>query len=356
MLQYLKEELEDVTQNPNFIKWFSGSKVIKADGSPLLVYHGSNAKFNSFSYKYLGTQGRSEGVGFYFTDDKNAAESYGKYLYSCYLSIKKPLRTNAKNFTRATINNIIKQVITLQQSKQGISKQDGYLSNFGDIQYEGMAKIMKDAVDSLVGDKTASDLQGSLVGAGVDPEVVNTAIYNATGYDGIIAKGWGDLEQNNLTIYIPFFANQVKSIDNTQFTTSDNIDEDVRWDNKLQTILNSDEAYTILDQSPADGSTWCAGGCAILAFALNKIYNYPIYVIYNVDKKVVDHFVVKTNDNKFIDCDGSHIDIIKAFRDRELVSGKLEIKPYKTDMNIADIVIDSSATNKLIRLIKGYKL
>jgi len=47
----------------------------------------------------------------------------------------------------------------------------------------------------------------------------------------------------------------------------------------IRSVIDSDAAYEILD-SVTDG-TWCAGGCAILAFALNIAYGFPVYVIYN---------------------------------------------------------------------------
>ena len=225
---YLKED--SVLDNANFKKWFGNSKVVDKNNNPLIVYHGSNNKFNKFSYENLGIQGRSEGVGFYFTDNKQIADSYGKYLYSCYLKIEKPLRTNAKNFSRNQIQKIIKYIIDLQKTTQNISMKDGFLSNFGDIEYEGINAVLKDTVDAHIDLSSASDFQGSLIGAGVDPEIVNLAIYKVTGIDGIIAKGWGDYEDSNLIIYIPFFAKQIKSINNNgNFNSnSDNINEKVQ--------------------------------------------------------------------------------------------------------------------------------
>ena len=35
--------------NDNFQKWFFGSKVVDANGEPLVVYHGTGKKFSKFN-------------------------------------------------------------------------------------------------------------------------------------------------------------------------------------------------------------------------------------------------------------------------------------------------------------------
>lgn len=225
------EDVNDITQNPKFISWFKGSKIINSDGSPKIVYHGSNAKFDAFNYKNLGTKGRSEGVGFYFTNEKEEALAYGKVLYEVYLSIKKPILFTAKMFTRLATQRIVQQIVNLEKSMMGIEKDMGLLSNYGDINSEPFLSVVRECVDSLLLNDTAIDFQSELVNIGVNPLVVNTAIYQVTKYDGIISKGYnagyGNILEGNITIYIPFFPNQIKSINNSgEFSKSDNIYED----------------------------------------------------------------------------------------------------------------------------------
>lgn len=50
-----------------FAHWFKGSKVVDADGAPLVLYHGTRASFDAFSYARIGQHGCAEGAGFYFT-------------------------------------------------------------------------------------------------------------------------------------------------------------------------------------------------------------------------------------------------------------------------------------------------
>ena len=58
---------------------------------------------------------------------------------------------------------------------------------------------------------------------------------------------------------------------------------------------------TILDKTDAQGSTWSAGGCWILADAVQKKFGGELYSV--TDKNQTQHIVTKIGD-KFIDADG----------------------------------------------------
>ncbi|SFF33640.1 hypothetical protein, partial [Paracidovorax wautersii] len=83
----------DPTKVTAFQDWFLESKVVDAEGRPLRVFHGTAEKFTVFK----GGRG-----GFYFTDDRNAAQAYAHSAESenddaeprvldVYLSIKNPM-------------------------------------------------------------------------------------------------------------------------------------------------------------------------------------------------------------------------------------------------------------------------
>jgi hypothetical protein len=126
-------------------------------------------------------------------------------------------------------------------------------------------------------------------------------------------------------------------------------------ENSIKPILNSKEAYEILDNSTAGESTWCAGGCAILAHALNMIFRYDIYVIYDYGRNQIDHFVVKTPNNTYIDCDGEQKNILDNFKRKEgLTHNKnLVLIPYSEDLRNNGIPVDMRASRNLGRLIKS---
>ena len=112
------------TQSRQFLRWFGdwlnhpkdASKVVNDDGSPRVVYHGTNSEFWTFD---IGKSGKnfgdvSEGL-FFFTNKKNgyqdSASDYAKRAASkggneriieCYLDIKKPLHIYSDGYYTPT--------------------------------------------------------------------------------------------------------------------------------------------------------------------------------------------------------------------------------------------------------------
>ena len=83
--------LKDTTSTPEFKKFFEGSKVVNEDGSPMVVYHGTNSKFDTFDKDSVGkTDEGWFGRGFYFSNTNGEALSYGENLIPAYLNIKNP--------------------------------------------------------------------------------------------------------------------------------------------------------------------------------------------------------------------------------------------------------------------------
>lgn len=81
-----------VTETPEFKAWFGNSKVVDANGKPLVVYHGTNADFSVFKPSKTGTFG----PGIYFADSgSDAASAYGDNIVDAYLSIQNPWLVDA---------------------------------------------------------------------------------------------------------------------------------------------------------------------------------------------------------------------------------------------------------------------
>lgn len=87
----LESTAADQTNTPAFKAWFAGSKVVDADGKPLVVYHGSKSDFTTFA---IPTD-RPDWEGFFFTNDRNAASTYGSPSPT-FLSIQNPLTADAQ--------------------------------------------------------------------------------------------------------------------------------------------------------------------------------------------------------------------------------------------------------------------
>lgn len=90
----VKPKLKNVTQSQQFKRWFgdwknhpeSASKVVNADGTPKVVYHGTNAEFNTF---------QQENGAYFFSESRDYAESMaderrGNRIIEAYLKMKNP--------------------------------------------------------------------------------------------------------------------------------------------------------------------------------------------------------------------------------------------------------------------------
>jgi hypothetical protein len=99
----------DVTQTPEFKRWFGDSKVVDAEGKPLVVYHGTpRGGFSEFDENTLGTttDGGYYGPGFYFTSQPGEAGFYAQKMggarasiYPAFLSLKNPFVVNFRTHT-----------------------------------------------------------------------------------------------------------------------------------------------------------------------------------------------------------------------------------------------------------------
>lgn len=87
----IQHQTQKNTETPTFKKWF-GKSVVTVDGKvgsePLVVYHGTNAKFDSFKRSKHG----QAGDGIYLTPFGGDAGMYGKRLIKAYASLKNPRR------------------------------------------------------------------------------------------------------------------------------------------------------------------------------------------------------------------------------------------------------------------------
>ena len=109
-------------ETPEFKEWFGDSKVVDAEGKPLVVYHGSvNRDVNEFDTSRITTRSaKGDTPGTYFTDSPNTAYNYTRLLgskdprgsvTSAYLTIENPLNTTAD------IKRLLKKGLTFNEAK-----------------------------------------------------------------------------------------------------------------------------------------------------------------------------------------------------------------------------------------------
>ncbi len=92
----------------NFYKWLGDSKVVDEQGRPLVVYHGTNAEFDTFDITKFGrTDSGLLGVGFYFSPVKFEAGTYGGNIMPVYLKMKNPLYVS--NIDKKTYDLILEK-------------------------------------------------------------------------------------------------------------------------------------------------------------------------------------------------------------------------------------------------------
>lgn len=97
---------EDITETESFKEWFGNSKVVDANGKPLVVYHGTPDKRDIESSGFAPSVSR--GSVYFFTDNKRVADTYADdrraWDYQnaepdtlpVYLSIQNPMIIDAK--------------------------------------------------------------------------------------------------------------------------------------------------------------------------------------------------------------------------------------------------------------------
>ena len=107
----LTEEQWIQVRTPNFIKWFgdwindpdNASKVVDENREPLVVYHTTNADFDTFK---VGERAGLSGKGIYFAVGGQGVPSYGSNTIEAFLNIRNPLtRELLKTDKYSSINN-----------------------------------------------------------------------------------------------------------------------------------------------------------------------------------------------------------------------------------------------------------
>ena len=239
-VKFSVDDKENEIYSENFKRWFGdwennpkkASKVVNADGTPKIMYHGSGADFTVFDKKkakYSGTFGR----GFYFTDSKSHAGTYGK-LYEVYLDVKNPVDDKTK-VTNQQLRNFLEAVA---------EDEDYSIENYGtyDID-EIIPKINQDSLFTVLRDVSSTAI-GDMVEA---TELFNKV--NGTNYDGIFSD----------TEYVVFKPNQIKLAtdnigtfdkgnDDIRFSLSDDENTTDNFENgkKITSEMSDEDRYEVL--------------------------------------------------------------------------------------------------------------
>lgn len=189
----------------NFWKWFGKSKVVDAQGRPLVMYHGTNQDIARFGYEYADKGNSAYGMGFYFTNMPHTASGYAtgdnSNVIPTYLSIKKPLPSDYKR----TMNRDKLKLFILSSPDF-----DDAITNFGDVSYEGKHVVLRRAIDQFE-DCCDTLLEQLNVLANDFFRDQNEAFLNSarriTGFDGVVHR----FEDGEM-FYIAWGHDQIKSV------------------------------------------------------------------------------------------------------------------------------------------------
>nr|DAP62187.1 MAG TPA: PolyVal ADP-Ribosyltransferase [Crassvirales sp.] len=116
----------------------NASKVVDENGEPLVVYHGTNSKWNILDTKMFGknTDDGYYGKGLYLSSVENKAAQYGNIM-KLFVNIKKPLRAGTD--PNISMKEAIKNVELAENFNRGIGnteEYDGVLYSGAEGRYE----------------------------------------------------------------------------------------------------------------------------------------------------------------------------------------------------------------------------
>lgn len=229
----------------NLTQWFGRSAVVNADGSPKVVYHGTDGVFSRFSSSYCGTNRDSfRGEGFYFTDKAHDAARYGSEIMQVYLKIVKPAVLSGNLVADMTSFGLLHLVPkgsdvslgSLVEAKERIKLGLGVISSSAGIrewftdyraEFEGQPYFIRSitkeeaaAGEGYIRDRLATRILWErfqmtdpdnlgLVGTSFNPSELVREL-GVKGYDGIISDG-ADILSLGCTEFVVFNPGQIKS-------------------------------------------------------------------------------------------------------------------------------------------------
>lgn len=209
----------------------NASKVVDENGEPLVVYHGGGKNIIAFDYNRIGQQGRSEGAGFEFTENKSLAQGYaerhGGGLYNVFLNI----RNNISDIEQKTLTKNKKiHILKLFNDKVNNNKQyiedlgkDTIFSDYSDS--ENISTAIKETVEMLSDDTDLDFINEFINTTHMNKEILE-AFKEVTGYDGVILEKTDEWSNNGL--YVAFTNTQIKSA-TENIGTFDSENEDIRF-------------------------------------------------------------------------------------------------------------------------------
>lgn len=184
----------------------ASSKIVNADGTPKVMYHGSPAQFTIFD-KSKAKSGGHYGRGFYFTDSTSHAGTYGN-LYSVYLNIRNPLQSGGDAVSRSQVRKYLEAVA---------ENEDYSIENYGTYDVDAVLDIVMGQAKTGDAFQIIQDISATAIGDMVEAAELFNRV-NGTEFDGIVAP----------TETVAFYPEQIKSATDN-IGTFDKNNPDIRF-------------------------------------------------------------------------------------------------------------------------------
>lgn len=295
VLDAAKEWREKGTESEYFKRWFGDSKVVDENGEPLVVYHGTLEKFDSFDKNTVGNRYSYDSRGFFFTSSLNIANAYATSDYDSsrkgvvlpvYIAAKKPLVIDSNFVAKEGMRGVFKQ-------EDSISFWDNYqdfcLETFDNGDYDAI--IIDDGDTKMV--------------VAFEPEQIKSV------------NNQGTFDSENPNIYFQ------KNIS----ITDDNRIEIDNYKKFVKKVLSK-------KLSPKEKSKPYTIGNTPQALIDAGISNNPLAINYTVIEKAKD---AKNNDHKL--SPDTISEVLEALHNPIAII-KDEIKPNETSNNRYGVILD----------------
>ena len=227
---YARDHIGEVDENglkyklsPEQETFFKGSKIRDENGNLKTVYHGTSTDFNQFDPDKI--QQDNLGKGFYFTDNKDIADSYAsrrtrerggdRKVVEAFLNVKKPFDLNYQP------REVALDYLTHYFLSQGKTK-------------EMALRNAEDLLNSSLASGDIVDNNYDIVFDTSEPEFQTWARNN--GYDGLIVPGRDKASGASGDAVVAFKPEQIKYTDNLNPT--DNPDMRYKLDAKMQELAS----------------------------------------------------------------------------------------------------------------------
>jgi hypothetical protein len=207
----------DIEGSPNFKRWFGDSKVVDAQGKPMVIYHGRGEDFTEFNAQ--GGKGKTFQTGAFFSSSPDTASTYATggapNVAPVYLSLKNPAVIDAQGKNWNAIGQTAKvslPKVLVPDTDESLSAElegrepDAAATKLLKARKTNVREMFKGEWDYPDDTATTDDLARWARKQGYDGLIVNNVVDK--GPSGLYAN---DKSREPASIFVAFKPEQIKS-------------------------------------------------------------------------------------------------------------------------------------------------